>query len=102
MLLLDQRRELAGGPDDYGLVKGEGFRVEATGGRRVVGEDVRRGPEADVRALLVVGGLLGSRHRVVPSTSVGVVRPRRKRVAVVEARAEARLVTAGRTSAFGE
>lgn len=92
MAVLHEQHERAGHIDDDWLARCEGFQVDGTGGRLGVVEEVRWGPDGEVHALVVVGGLLGNRHLLVPVSEIAVVQPRRMRVALIEASANARLV----------
>jgi hypothetical protein len=57
-----------------------GFRVEAAGRRLGIVEDVLYGDGGDPAALLVRGGLFGTRAILVPVEDVSEVVPRVKRV----------------------
>lgn len=61
-----------------------GFRLEAEGKRLGVVEDVLYGQDRDPAALLVRGGLFGTRATIVPVEEVVKVLPRSKRVIVRE------------------
>jgi hypothetical protein len=61
-----------------------GFRLEAEGKRLGVVEDVLYGQDRDPAALLVRGGLFGTRATIVPVEDVVKVLPRSKRVIVRE------------------
>ena len=65
----------------------EGFRLDAEGRRVGVVEDVLYGQDRDPAALLVRGGLFGTRVMIVPVEEVREVVPRSKRVILREARA---------------
>jgi uncharacterized protein YrrD len=61
-----------------------GFRLEAEGKRLGVVEDVLYGQDRDPAALLVRGGLFGTRATIVPVEDVVEVIPRSKCVIVRE------------------
>ena len=66
---------------DYWLCRCEGFRVDAPTGRLGLVEAVRFGSRLDrPDELLVRGGVLGNRRRVVAVSDVQEVIPRQQRI----------------------
>jgi hypothetical protein len=57
-----------------------GFRVEAGGNRLGRVEDILHGGDSEPAALLVRGGLFGTKTMIVPAVDVLEVVPRAKRV----------------------
>lgn len=73
------------------LSSSQGFRVEVDGSRVGVVEEVLYGAERHVPAALVVrGGLFGTRVHLVPVENVVSVNPQSKRIAIQERPTETR------------
>jgi hypothetical protein len=74
------REALQGAGSSDWLPSCHGFRVEAAGRRLGIVEDVLYGDGRDPVALLVRGGLFGTRMMLVPVENVSEVAPRVKRI----------------------
>lgn len=71
----------------------EGFRVDVPGGLLgFVEEIIFAGPGHEPEALVVLGGLSGARHWLVPVGHVAVVQPHRERVSLRSSPADAHLL----------
>lgn len=81
---------------EYWLANCHGFQVDAPSGRLGVVERVERRSDGSVRALIVLGGVLGATRWEVPVDDVAVVQPRRQRVGLVDGPAAIRLLRPGR------
>lgn len=65
---------------DYWLSHCEGFRVDTTGGRLGLVEELRPGVDREGDVLAVRAGLFGRRIVLVPTTEVDFIVPRAERI----------------------